>query len=283
MTKKVGIIGVGLLGGALANRLAQQEWEVFGHDPSATDTDALTMCNHATELVEQCETVLLSLPTSEVVVSVIDLVKSAITDRHCFVDTTTGNPEDMEAIGKNLKELDANYLEANVAGSSKLAKNGKATLFLGGNKKLIHCYQDLLNALASKQFHVGPVGSASRFKLVHNLILGLNRAGLAEGLALAEALGFNASEALTILRETPASSIAMEAKGNKMAEGIYTPPQAKLAQHLKDVRVIRRLADKAGARTPLTNAHQSLLEEAQSLGFGESDNAAIIEAFRHNL
>tara|TARA_B100001250_G_scaffold392819_1_gene394942 strand:+ start:6074 stop:6925 length:852 start_codon:yes stop_codon:yes gene_type:complete len=283
MTKKVGIIGVGLLGGALASRLAKQGWEVIGHDPSATDTEALTMCDRATELVAQCETVLLSLPTSDVVVSVIDSVESAITNQHCFVDTTTGEPEEMEAIGKNLNVRGANYLEANVAGSSELAKTGKTTLFLGGEKELIHCCQDLLNALAPKQFHVGPVGAASRFNLIHNLILGLNRAGLAEGLALAEALGFNASEVLAILRETPATSVAMEAKGNKMAKGIYAPPQAKLAQHLKDVRIIRHLADKAGANTPLTNAHQSLLEEAESLGFGESDNAAIIEAFRHNL
>ena len=156
-------------------------------------------------------------------------------------------------------------------------------MFLGGEKEIIHCYQDLLNTLAPKQFYVGPIGAASRFKLVHNLILGLNRAVLAEGLALAEALGFNASEALTILRETPATSMAMEAKGNWMAKGQYTPPQAKLSQHLKDVRIIQHLAKKAGAHTPLTNAHQSLLEEAESLGFGESDNAAIIEAFRKNV
>lgn len=281
--KKAGIIGVGLLGGALAHRLAKQGWEVIGHDLSPTDTESLTMYDRATELVTQCETVVLSLPTSDVVSSVIDSLGSTITNQHYFVDTTTGNPEEMEAVSKSLNARGANYLEANVAGSSELAKTGEAPLFLGGEKKIIHCCKDLLNALAPKQFHVGPVGAASRFKLVHNLILGLNRAGLAEGLALAEALGFNASEALTILRETPANSIAMEAKGNKMAKGKYTPPQAKLAQHLKDVRIIRHLADKAGAHTPLTNAHQSLLEEAESLGFGESDNAAIIEAFRHNL
>ena len=74
--------------------------------------------------------------------------------------------------------------------------------------------------------------------------------------------------------------MAMEAKGELMAKGKYNPPQARLTQHLKDVRIIQHLANKAGANTPLTNTHQSLLEEAESLGFGESDNSAIIEAFR---
>ena len=69
-----------------------------------------------------------------------------------------------------------------------------------------------VETLATIRFHVGPVGAASRFKLVHNLILGLNRAALAEGLAFAEALGFDAQR-LAILRETPATSAALEAKG----------------------------------------------------------------------
>ena len=72
----------------------------------------------------------------------------------------------------------------------------------------------------------------------------------------------------------------MEAKGGKMAGGEYHPPQARLVQHLKDVCLIRLLASKTGAQTPLTDVHQNLLEKAEALGFGEADNAAIIEVFR---
>jgi 3-hydroxyisobutyrate dehydrogenase-like beta-hydroxyacid dehydrogenase len=99
-------------------------------------------------------------------------------------------------------------------------------------------------------------------------------------LAFAEALGFDAGEALALLKETPAVSAAMEAKGGKMAGGEYHPPQARLVQHLKDVCLIRLLASKTGAQTPLTDVHQNLLEKAEALGFGEADNAAIIEVFR---
>ena len=203
-----------------------------------------------------------------------------MTARHCFLDTTTGQPGEMEALGQALAKRDAAYLEANVAGSSELAKRGDAALFLGGSTETIDRCQPLLAALAAKRFHVGPVGGASRFKLVHNLILGLNRAALAEGLAFAETLGFNAADAVEILRDTPATSAALEAKGGKMAKADYEPPQARLAQHLKDVRLIRQLADAAGANTPLSSVHQSLLERAEALGYGESDNSAVIEALR---
>lgn len=280
MAQRIGIIGVGLLGGALGQRLAKQGWEVLGHDRAVPAADGLTMCANATELAVQCDTILLSLPTSDITAGVVDALGQAVTQKHCFIDTTTGEPGEMEALGQALARRATAYLEANVAGSSELAKRGEATLFLGGSTETIDRCQTLLEALAAKRFHVGPVGAASRFKLVHNLILGLNRAALAEGLAFAEALGFDAADAVEILRDTPATSAALEAKGGKMAKADYEPPQARLAQHLKDVRLIRQLADAAGANTPLSSVHQSLLERAEALGLGESDNAAVIEALR---
>ena len=280
VSNRVGIIGVGLLGSALGQRLAGQGWEVFGHDPAVPELGGLTICRSAVELAGRCDTLMLSLPTSAVAAEVIDALGKAVTAQHYILDTTTGEPGEMEALGQALTQHGAAYLEANVAGSSALAKRGEATLFLGGSAKTIDRSQALLEALATKRFHVGPVGAASRFKLVHNLILGLNRAALAEGLAFAEALGFDASNALAILRETPATSAALEAKGEKMAKHEFDPPQARLSQHLKDVRLVRKLAEEIDAVTPLSDTHQTLLERAEALGLGESDNAAVIEALR---
>ena len=280
VSNRVGIIGVGLLGGALGQRLAGQGWEVLGHDPAVPELGGPTMCGSAVELAGRCDTLLLSLPTSAVAAEVISALGQAVTAQHCILDTTTGEPGEMEALGQALAKRGAAYLEANVAGSSKLARHGEAVLFLGGAAETINRCEALLETLAAKRFHVGPVGAASRFKLVHNLILGLNRAALAEGLAFAEALGFDASDALAILRETPATSAALEAKGKKMAKRDFNPPQARLSQHLKDVRLIRQLAEEIGAATPLSDAHQTLLKRAEALGLGESDNAAVIEALR---
>ena len=280
VSNRVGIIGVGLLGSALGLRLAGQGWEVLGHDPAVPELGGLTMCGSAVELAGRCDTLLLSLPTSAVVAEVVGVLGQALTTQHCILDTTTGEPGEMEVLGQALAKHGAVYIEANVAGSSALAKRGEATLFLGGSAETIDRCRPILEALAAKRFHVGLVGAASRFKLVHNLILGLNRAALAEGLAFAEALGFDANDALAILRETPATSSALEAKGKKMAKCDFDPPQARLSQHLKDVRLIRKLAGEIGAGTPLSETHQTLLERAEALGLGESDNAAVIEALR---
>ena len=109
-------------------------------------------------------------------------------------------------------------------------------------------------------------------------MLGLNRAVLAEGLSLARACGIDLSVALEVLKATPAYSAAMDTKGPKMIARDFTP-QARLAQHLKDVGLIRELARRHSATTPLSDVHEALLQQAVQLGFGDADNSAVIEAF----
>ena len=115
-------------------------------------------------------------------------------------------------------------------------------------------------------------------KLVVNLVLGLNRAVLAEGLALAQSCGIDPAAALEVLKTTPAYSQAMDTKGPQMVRGDFAPV-ARLAQHLKDVRLIRELAQRHAARIPLSDLHEELLNRAVELGLGEADNSAIIRVF----
>jgi 3-hydroxyisobutyrate dehydrogenase-like beta-hydroxyacid dehydrogenase len=113
-------------------------------------------------------------------------------------------------------------------------------------------------------------------KLVTNLVLGLNRAALAEGLALAWDLDLNPAETLNVLRRSMAYSRIMDTKGEKMITQDFTP-QAKLSQHLKDVRL---MLSASSIPLPLTETHRQLLEKAEALGFGDADNSALIKAYQ---
>ena len=115
-------------------------------------------------------------------------------------------------------------------------------------------------------------------KLLTNLVLGLNRAALAEGLAFAETIGLSQETALDVLMKTMAYSRIMDTKGQKMVERDFAT-QAKLSQHLKDVRLIFEAAEAGGRELPLSAAHRQLLAEAEARGFGEADNSAVIEAY----
>ena len=113
---------------------------------------------------------------------------------------------------------------------------------------------------------------AARAKLATNLVLGLNRAALAEGMAFAEALGIPRRQFLELVRVSPVASEAALAKGEKMVSGDYTP-DSRIRQHLKDVCTIIAASP---LELPLTRAHERLLQDAVSNGDGDLDNAAII-------
>jgi 3-hydroxyisobutyrate dehydrogenase-like beta-hydroxyacid dehydrogenase len=119
-------------------------------------------------------------------------------------------------------------------------------------------------------------------KLVVNLVLGLNRAVLAEGLSLARSCGLDLPETLRVLRAGAAYSRVMDSKGPKMIAGEFQP-QARLSQHLKDVRLILAEAERVGALVPLSRLHRDLLEAVEAGGWGEEDNAAVIRAFSRQL
>ena len=116
-------------------------------------------------------------------------------------------------------------------------------------------------------------------KLIVNLALGLNRAVLAEALALAEHANVDPRLALEVLRNSPAFSAQMDSKGEKMIARDYHT-QARLSQHLKDVELILQLGKKTSCPLPLSDQHRTLLQQAIDLGLADQDNSAIIEAWR---
>ena len=284
-TNSVGLIGVGLLGSALANRLIDSGIRVHGFDSNEKQLESLKQSggipfDSPMEVVQNCNVLILSLPSSDVVLSLIQQLRNDFEPSQIVIDTTTGDPQQMVAISQSLAELGVSYLEATVAGSSSQVTTGEVALLLGGDTEVVERVKPLLTAITSKHFHLGPAGTASRFKLVHNLVLGLHRAVLAEGLVFAESLGFDQEVALEILNQTPAHSGVMETKGRRMVKRDYGL-QARLSQHLKDVRLILAEAERAGTKTPLSQIHKTLLEQAEALGFGDADNSAVMEAFRH--
>ncbi len=181
-------------------------------------------------------------------------------------------------VGQLLAEHACGFLEANVVGSSAHVRTHDAVILVGGDSDAFARHRDLFDALGRRCFHVGPWGSGSRMKLVVNLVLGLNRAVLAEGLSLAGACGFDGQTTLDVLMSGLAYSRVMDAKGPKMLAEEFTP-QARLAQHLKDVRLILATGQDTEQALPLSKIHEQLLARAVELGYGDADNSAVIKAF----
>jgi 3-hydroxyisobutyrate dehydrogenase-like beta-hydroxyacid dehydrogenase/aryl-alcohol dehydrogenase-like predicted oxidoreductase len=278
----VGVIGLGLMGGALAERLRAGGRRVVGFDPRPDCRRKLaTAGGEAVEgvgsVLAAARTVVLSLPDSDATRAVVAEAGEAVRGA-TVIDTTTGDPDATEEIGRQLAAAGCDYLDATLTGSSERARAGGLVVTAGGPAEVFARAEPLFRTFAARWFHVGSWGSGARTKLVVNLVLGLNRAALAEGLALARCSGLDLAAVLEILQSGAAYSRAMDAKGAKMIAGDYTP-QAKLSQHLKDVRLILGEGDKCGATLPLSRQHEALLVELAERGLGEWDNSAVFRAF----
>jgi 3-hydroxyisobutyrate dehydrogenase-like beta-hydroxyacid dehydrogenase len=282
----IGIIGLGLVGNAIAQRLRAAGYEVVGFDVATERNAELTALGgraaaSAAEVFRASERVILSLPTSDIVRNVLQPLSDIFTGK-TIVDTTTGDPEATDQIGQTLASHRADYLVATIAGSSTQVSRGEVIVMTGGLEELANRCDELLGTFSRQRFYVGSWLAAARMKLVVNLVLGLNRAVLAEGLSFAKACGIEPRRALEVLKAGPAFSRVMEIKGDRMVSGNFTA-EARLAQHAKDVRLVLEQGEQLAARLPLSTLHSDLLARLIELGFGDEDNSAIIRAFDQEL
>jgi 3-hydroxyisobutyrate dehydrogenase-like beta-hydroxyacid dehydrogenase len=287
MAETVGLIGVGLVGTALAENLIAAGYAVVGFDPDPERQRRLreiggTVAVSGRAVAGLARRVLLSLPDTDIVLQALEgaggLVQAPALPSH-IVDTTTGDPDSTVALAGRMAERGVAFLDATISGSSAQIGTREAVIMCGGGREAFHACRDLLDAIADRCFYLGPSGSGSRAKLASNLILGLNRLVLAEGLVFAESLGLDPAAFLTMVRTTPAYSRAMDVKGHKMLEQDFTP-QSRVAQHHKDLRIILEYAARAGQELPLARVHHKILSEAIGQGRGELDTSAVILQIR---
>jgi len=287
MKEQIGLIGIGLVGTALAKNLLSNGFSVAGFDIDPARCAALEKIGGISvstpmEIAEKVNRVILSLMSTEIVREVLlgpsGLLQSRAAPDY-IIDTTTGDPDATVEIALKLKKQSIFYLDSPISGSSAQIQKRKGVVMVGGDPNAFDRCRDLYQAIAEEFVHVGPSGSGSRAKLVSNVILGLNRLVLAEGLVYAERFGFDLDALLLLLKKTPAYSCAMDVKGEKMIRGDFKP-QSRIKQHFKDLEIVLSYAKKLRQPLPLTQLHQTILKEAMDAGYGDLDNAAVIQQIR---
>ena len=283
MAAKLGLVGLGLVGTAMAERLRAGGFEVVGFDVETARCEHLEklggkVAANPAEVSEQVDRIILSLPDTNVVLQVVEGaagILEAATPPKYIIDTTTGEPDETAALAQRVAKRGIYFLDAPFSGSSQQLREGDVAFMVGGEKKAFEDCQDIFRALSEKVFYLGACGNGSKAKLASNLILGLNRLVLAEGLVFADKLGLELEGFLEMLKATPAYSAAMDVKGRKMLEGDFTP-QARIHQHHKDLSIILKYAQRKGQELPLSKVHLDILQKAIEAGDAELDNSAVI-------
>jgi 3-hydroxyisobutyrate dehydrogenase-like beta-hydroxyacid dehydrogenase len=283
----IGLVGIGLVGTALAENLLAAGFDVVGYARRASSRASLERLGgraaaSLADVPRAAGRVILSLPDSDVVDEVVfgshGLARSDTPPR-LIMDTTTGEPERTEAMARTLAACGTQWVDAPISGSSQQIRQRQGVVLVGGAPAGYDACRDLLRAIAEQHYYLGPAGAGSRAKLASNLVLGLNRLVLAEGLVFAERVGLDLAAFLDMLKTTPAYSRAMDVKGAKMLRGDFAP-QSKIAQHHKDLRIILEYAARAHQALPLTQLHKEILELAMDAGEGELDTSAVVQVLR---
>ena len=285
--QSVGLVGLGLMGQAFAERLLAAGYPVLGTDIDATKREQLMALGGRTtaglqEIAETCDLIILAVFNTEQVESVTEtdllpiLPKGA---RPIVLCTSTCDPDRIAALAARLDGSGLRFLETPVSGTSVQVRRGAGVGLIAGDLAATLDAQAVLDVLFPKNFHVGRIGDAGRTKLAVNLVLGLNRLALAEGLAFAERVGLDLQAFFPVLRESAAYSQVMDTKGPKMVRSDFSP-EGRARQTLKDAHLMIEQADKAGQPLPALAVHADVLEACVRNGQGDLDNSVIIEELR---
>jgi len=161
-------------------------------------------------------------------------------------------------------------------------RRGDGVALIGGDSRIADEVAPVLDALFAHRFHVGSVGDGGRAKLAVNLILGLNRLALAEGLVFAERLGLDPASFLDVARGSASYSQVMETKGPKMVRGDFAP-EGRARQTLKDCRLMLDQAAAAGQQLKMLELHAEVLEACVRAGEADFDNSVVIKEIRRRV
>ncbi len=286
--KRIGFVGLGLMGSGMARNLISAGFPLVGHDVDENKVEAIVKAGgrkveSPEQIPAQVDVIILSLPNSHVVNGVVnDSLRLFETGRRglILIDTTTADPILSEGLAERLREKGIEMLDVTLSGTSKMCAEREITLMAGGKEEVFKECEEIFQALGKETSFMGKNGSGALTKLIVNLVLGLNRMVLAEGLALTKRLGMDQYRLLEVLKKSAAYSKAMDMKGSKMIEKDFLPPEGKLAFHLKDVQLILDLGKRCNFPLLLSSLHAQALASEVAKGRGEWDNADIISFYQ---
>jgi 3-hydroxyisobutyrate dehydrogenase-like beta-hydroxyacid dehydrogenase len=286
----VGVVGLGLLGHAVASRLLAAEdaaWDVLGYDIARDRvTDLVRLGGRgAASVAEAAEAdvvcvVLPSLASVEEVVLGPDGLVARGRPGQTLVQMSTISPELTRRLAREVHAQGRHFLDCPVSGTSGMVARGNGVIFVGGERALFDRWQSLLHAVLPRPVYVGEPGQAMVLKLVANLLVALHSAAAAEALTMARRAGLDLDLVLDVLGSGAAGSRMLEVRGPLIVKGEF-PAQMKLELFMKDLHLIQEAARELGASLPLTDVAERLYASMDTAGHGGEDLAVVVRAFEH--
>jgi L-threonate 2-dehydrogenase len=276
----VGVIGLGIMGGAFARNLAAAGWHVVGYDTSparlreARRTGVEVMRN-AAEVAAAVPIILTSLPKPQALMETVQKIVAAKLSKKVLVEMSTFTISDKEKAARMAEKAGHVMIDCPVSGTGSQAKNRDLVFYASGDAPTITKLRPVLMAFGRQVFDVGAFGNGSRMKYVANLLVAINNVASAEAMVLGMKAGLDPRMIVDLVTAGAGNSRVFELRAPMMAKGRYDDVTMKISVWDKDMQVIGDYARKIRVPTPIFNATKGIYLKAMKNGLGGQDTAAV--------
>jgi putative dehydrogenase len=288
MDKTVGIIGLGIMGGAISRNLVDRGWRVIGYDTEAARRAELaqagvTIADDTGQVARDAPIIMTSLPTPAAVEQVARTIADSGQSPRIVVELSTLTIADKLRFDDILKKAGHIALDCPLSGTGAQARNRDLIVYASGDSGAIAQCMSLFSDFARQSADLGRFGNGSRMKFVANHLVAIHNVATAEAMILAERAGLDPKMVVDMVGPGAGGSRMFQMRAPMMVEGVYEPATMKVSTWKKDMAIIAEFADEVGCATPLFSLTQPVYAEAMAMGLGDQDTAAVFEVLKKTI
>jgi L-threonate 2-dehydrogenase len=276
------VVGLGIMGSAMAGHLLASGHAVFGYDVDAARVRQFAggggnPVSSVREAAERAEVVITSLPGSQAAVDVCTELATGARPGLVIAETSTLPHEVKNRCRDVVAAVGAELLDCPLSGTGAQALVRDVVVYGSGDESAFERARPVLESFSRSVRYLGPFGSGSTMKLVANLLVAVHNAATAEAFALGEAAGLDPQQIYDTVRDGAGNSVIFEKRGRLMVDRAYLPATAKISMFVKDTGLIADFAGRLGLDLPMLEATRPLYDRAVERGFADADAAALLE------
>lgn len=288
MDKTIGIIGLGIMGGAIARNLVERGWRVIGFDIDAARRAELALANvaiadNAGEVVRGAPVIMTSLPSPAAAEEVARTIANSGQPERIVVELSTFSIADKLRFEAVLKKAGHIALDCPLSGTGAQAKNRDLVVYASGDSTAIARCADLFADFAKQSADLGAYGNGSRMKFIANHLVAIHNVATAEAMVLAQRAGLDPKMVVDMVGPGAGGSRMFQMRAPMMVEGVYEPATMKVSTWKKDMAIIAEFADDVGCATPLFTLTQPVYAQAMAMGLGDQDTASVFEVLKKTI
>ncbi len=285
--RTVGIIGLGIMGGAIARNLVERGWTVVGFDTEPAHRSELalagvTIAGGAGAVASRASVIMTSLPNADAAHAVATEIASCGEGARDVIELSTFTIADKLRFKAILEPAGHVALDCPLSGTGAQAAVRDLVVYASGDKAAITRCTDLFADFAKQSADLGDYGNGSRMKFVANHLVAIHNVASAEAMLLAERAGLDLKQVIEMVAPGAGGSRMFQMRAPMMANRSYEPATMRISTWKKDMAIIAEFAAELGCETPLFTMTQPVYTQAMAMGLGNQDTAAVFEVLKAN-